>query len=137
MDRNQRMNRIAERHLSRLITSLTDFHKSQCYFMLATNLAALVVISRGGLEPQSLQQIYNSWIFLKVIAINGFLPTSFTLANLYIVGMLSWYVILISICTVALSIATFVAVGKFDPSEVELKNFAVIATSGGPPACDL
>lgn len=104
--------------------------------MLATNIAALVVVRKGGLDAQSLQQIYNSWIFLKVIAINGFLPITFTLANLYIVGMLSWYLILMSTLSVALSIATFAVVGRFDPSESEMGRLATIATVGGPVECD-
>lgn len=43
--------RIAQKHLSRLMVALTDFHKAQCFFVLATNIAALVVTRRGGLEP--------------------------------------------------------------------------------------
>ncbi|KAL9580142.1 MAG: hypothetical protein Q9212_004665 [Teloschistes hypoglaucus] len=118
------------------MTALTDFHKAQCFFMLATNIAALVVVPRGGLDPQSLQQIYNSWIFLKVVAVNGFLPTTFTLANLHLVGMLSWYLILLSGLTVALSTATLAALGNFHPSEREMQNLAKFAGSGGPPECD-
>lgn len=76
--------------------------------MTATNIVALVVIGRGGLDPQSLQQIYNTWIFLKVIALNGFLPITFTLTNLYIVGMSSWYMTLTSCVTVIFSVATFI-----------------------------
>ncbi|KAL8720767.1 MAG: hypothetical protein Q9181_007855 [Wetmoreana brouardii] len=126
---------MAQKHLFRLITALTDFQKSQCFFMIATNIAALVVISRGGLDPKNLQQIYNCWIFLKVIAVDGFLPITFTLTNLYLVGMLSWYIILMSSLTVALSIATFAAVGKFNPSKHEMDNLKEIAASGGPQEC--
>lgn len=128
--------KLTQRHLSRLVASLTDFHKSQCFFMLATNIAALVVIRRGGLEPQSLQQMYNTWIFIKVVAINGFLPITFTMVNLYAVGILSWYIIILSILTVALSIGTFTAVGHFSPSEQEMQNLAQIARSGGPQECE-
>ena len=130
-----RVNRSAQKHLCRLVASLTDFHKSQCFFMLATNIAALVVVRRGGLDPQSLQQMYNTWIFLKVVAINGFLPITFTLTNLYIVGILSWYMIVISVLTVALSIGTFVAVGQFNPSASEMQNLHDIANSSGPQEC--
>lgn len=130
------MRQSAQRHLARLMTALTDFHKAQCFFMLATNVAALVVTKRGGLDPQSLQQIYNSWIFLRVVAVNGFLPTTFTLANLHLVGMLSWYLILLSGLTVALSIATLAVVGKFNPSQDEMNNLFKIAASGGPAECD-
>lgn len=79
--------------------------------------------------------MYNTWIFLKVIAINGFLPITFTLTNLYMVGILSWYMLVISTLTVALSIGTFAAVGTFNPSELEMQNLAKIADSGGPQEC--
>lgn len=104
--------------------------------MLATNIAALVVIKKGGLEPQSLQQMYNTWSFFKVVAINGFLPITFTMTNLYVVGILSWYMIVLSLLTVALSIGTSTAVGRFSPSEQEMQNLANIAKSGGPQECE-
>lgn len=104
--------------------------------MLATNVAALVVIGRGGLDPQSLQQIYNTWIFLKVIALNGFLPITFTLANLYIVGMSSWYMTLTSCLTVIFSGATFATVGKFNPGASDMASLKTVAETGGPQECD-
>ena len=127
---------LVQKHLSRLITSLTDFQKAQCFFMLATNVAAIVVVQRGGLDPQSLQQIYNAYIFLKLIAVSGYLPITFTLANLYIVGMLSWYLILLSSLTVILSVATLGTIGVFSPSESDLTNLAILANNDGPQACN-
>ncbi|KAL8856059.1 MAG: hypothetical protein Q9178_007315 [Gyalolechia marmorata] len=135
-NRNESIRRLSQKHLSRLIAALTDFHKAQCFFMLATNIAALVVIGRGGLDPQSLQQIYNTWIFLKVIALNGFLPITFTLTNLYVVGMSSWYMTLTSCLTVLFSVATFATVGKFNPSASDMEDLKIVAASGGPVECD-
>ena len=128
-------NRLTRKHLSRLMAALTDFHKAQCFFMLATNIAAQVAIRARGLEPQSLQQLYNNWIFLKTVSLSGLLPITFTLSNLYLVDMLSWYMILLSALTVTLSVATFAAVGKFNPSESELNEMVDLASSGGPPEC--
>ncbi len=48
-----------------LTTAVVDFQKAQCFFMLATNIAGLVTPMRGGLQPQSFQQIYNTYIFIK------------------------------------------------------------------------
>lgn len=104
--------------------------------MMAINIAALVVIQRGGFDPQSLQQIYDTYVFLQVLAVNGFLPITFTLTNLYLVGMLSWFLILLSTVTVALSVATLASVGHFDPSEADMKSLAILAASGGPQECD-
>ncbi|KAL8662826.1 MAG: hypothetical protein Q9168_008197 [Polycauliona sp. 1 TL-2023] len=127
---------MAQKHLSRLVAALTDFHKAQCFFMLAINIATLVAIQRGGFEPRSLQQIYDTYVFLQVLAINGILPITFTLANLYLVGMLSWFLVLLSSVTVVLSIATLASVGQFNPSETDMRSLAKLAASGGPPECD-
>ncbi|KAL8788982.1 MAG: hypothetical protein Q9213_001391 [Squamulea squamosa] len=134
--RSQPLNHLARKHLARLVAALTDFHKAQCFFMMAINIAALVVIRRGGFDPQSLQQIYDTYVFLQVLAINGFLPITFTLTNLYLVGLLSWFLVLLSTVTVVLSTATLASVGRFDPSEAETNNLAMVAATGGPPECD-
>lgn len=133
--RSRRVNRIAEKYSSRLISSITDSHRTQCFFMLATNIAALVVIQRGGLDAQSLQQMYNTWVFLRLVAVNGFLLITFTLGNLFLVGILSWYMTLMSSLTVIVTIATRGAVGKFSPSAFEMENLATVAASGGPEEC--
>ena len=104
--------------------------------MLAINIAALVVIQRGGFDPQSLQQMYNTYIFLRVLAVNGFLPITFTLTNLYLVGMLSWFLSLLSFVTIALSVATLACVGQFNPSLANMTGLAELAASGGPEECD-
>ncbi|KAL9626867.1 MAG: hypothetical protein Q9204_006977, partial [Flavoplaca sp. TL-2023a] len=134
--RSQRLNQVAQKHLSRLVAALTDFHKAQCFFMLAINIAALVVIHRGGFDPQSLQQMYDTYVFLRVLAVNGFLPITFTLTNLYLVGMLSWFLTLLSFVTIALSVATLACVGRFNPSVADMTSLAEIAASGGPEKCD-
>ena len=74
--------------------------------MLATNIAGLLVQRSGGLEPESIQQLYNTYVFIKVIAIGGFLPITFSLFNLHMIKMLSWYPITLSIATIAVAIAT-------------------------------
>ncbi|KAL8992287.1 MAG: hypothetical protein Q9169_007216 [Polycauliona sp. 2 TL-2023] len=134
--RSQRLRRVAKKHLSRHVAALTDFHKAQCFSMLAINIATLVAIQRGGFDLKSLQQIYDTYVFLQVLAVNGFLPITFTLANLYLVGMLSCFLVLLSTVTVVLSIATLTSVGKFNPSEADMRNLATLAASGGPPECD-
>ncbi|KAL9034816.1 MAG: hypothetical protein Q9180_005199, partial [Flavoplaca navasiana] len=136
LSRSQRLNQVAQNHLSRLVAALTDFHKAQCFFMLAINIAALVVIQRGGFDPQSLQQMYHTYVFLRVLAVNGFLPITFTLTNLYLVGMLSWFLTLLSFVTIALSVATLACVGQFNPNGADMTSLAELAASGGPEECD-
>ena len=50
--------------------------------MLATNIAGLIVQKKGGLAPKSIQELYNTYVFIKVIAIGGYLPITFGLLTL-------------------------------------------------------
>lgn len=59
--------------------------------MMATNIAGFVVEKKGGLDPDSLQELYETYIFIKVIAVGGYLPITFTLLNLHMIKELSWY----------------------------------------------
>lgn len=124
-----------QRHLSRLAMALTDFQKAQCFFMLAVNIAAQFVLRRGGVQARSLQQLYNTYVFIKVLAISGYLPVTFTLFTLHLIGMVSWYLLSLSICSVALSVATLAAIGNFNPSQANLKDLASVYVSGGPESC--
>ncbi len=124
-----------QKHLSRLTVALTDFQKAQCFFMVAINIAAQVVIWRGGLQPNSLQQIYNTYVFIKVLAISGYLPITFTLFTLHIIGMVSWYLLALSVSSVALSVATLVTIGNFKPSTADLNDLASSYATGGPDSC--
>ncbi len=124
-----------QKHLSRLAVALTDFQKAQCFFMVAINVAAQVVIWQGGLQPNSLQQIYNTYVFIKVLAISGYLPITFTLFTLHMIGMVSWYLLALSVSSVALSVATLVTIGEFAPSTADLNDLASSFAAGGPESC--
>lgn len=124
-----------QKHLSRLAAALTDFQKAQCFFMLATNIAAQVVVLKGGLKLTSLQQIYNTYAFIRVIAISGFLPITFTLFTLHLLEMISWYLLLLSFCSVASSIITVRILGTFDPSPADIKDVSRTYSTGGPESC--
>ena len=123
------------KHLSRLATALTDFQKAQCFYMLATNVAALVVVKRGQLGPVTLQQIFNTYVFIKVVAICGYLPVTFVLFTLHIIGMLSWYLLLLSSFSVISSMGTLGIIGAFDPSPANIRDLTDEYSSGGPESC--
>lgn len=58
--------------------------------MIAINIAALVNKQRGGLDPKSLQQLYNNnYILTRSISISDYLPITLTLFGLHIVGIVS------------------------------------------------
>ena len=128
--------RFSEKHLSRLVVALAEFQKAQCFFMLATNVAALVVLGTlGGLNPASLQQLYNTYTFMKLVAVSGYLPVTFTLFILHLVDMQSWYLLLLSSLTVALSLSTLLVTGSFNPSQKNLDHLEELASAHGPESC--
>ena len=119
-----------------LTVALVNFQKAQCFFMLATNIAGLVIERTGGSEPESLQQLYNTYIFVKVIAIGGFLPITFTLLNLHIIKQLSWYLLAQSIVTVAVATTTLVIKDSaFIPTQDDFAQITLAASQGGPASC--
>ncbi|KAL6720051.1 hypothetical protein ACLMJK_001972 [Lecanora helva] len=118
-----------------MAVALTDFQKAQCFFMLAINIAAQAVVRQGGLEPRSLQQMYDTYSFIRVLAINGFLPITFTLFTLHLIDMVSWYLIILSGSSIALSSATLLTIGNFDPTPANLIDLASAYSTGGPDTC--
>lgn len=103
--------------------------------MLAINVAALVNTKKGGFQPNSLQQLYNTYILIKSISISGYLPVTFTLFTLHLVDVVSWYLLVLSVVTVFVSIATLFVIGNFSPSPDDLDYLSQQALSGGPSSC--
>ena len=119
-----------DRRLAHLTVALTDFQKAQCFFMLAINVAALVNKVNGGLTPVSLQQLHDNYSLLASVAVSGYLPITTTLLALHMVHMMSSYLLALSGCTVALSIATVAAIGNFNPSLGDLESIQAQASKG-------
>lgn len=44
---------------------LVEFYKAQIFFGFANAIAATVVVNQGGLDPQNLRQLNNTYIFLE------------------------------------------------------------------------
>ncbi|KAI4210508.1 MAG: hypothetical protein LQ351_006659 [Letrouitia transgressa] len=123
-------------HLVALTSALVGFQKAQCWFMLATNIAGLIVMKYGGLEPRSLQKLYNTYIFIKVIAIGGYLPITFTLLNLHLIKSLAWYPIILSIITIAVATTTLKMGGTtFVASIEDFDHINSVPSGNGPPSC--
>ena len=115
-----------------LTSALVDFQKAQCFFMLATNIASLI----GSLESESLQGLYNTYVFIKVIAIGGYLPITFTLLNLHMIEQLSWYLLSLSIGTIAVATRTLKTKNSaFVPTSDDFDKIASLASQGIPPSC--
>ncbi|KAI9793171.1 MAG: hypothetical protein M1833_000811 [Piccolia ochrophora] len=101
-----------DQHKDRLIEALVDFQRAQCYFMMAIQTASIVGTKRGGLEAETLQEIYVNYKFLNILSVGGFAPSAFVLFELWMVDYKSWYMLFLTVWTMALSTATlFLAAG--------------------------
>ena len=116
------------KRLPSLTAALTDFQKAQCFFMMAISIAALVNKYQGGLNPTTLQQLYNNYILIRSISISGYLPVTFTLMGLHLVAMVSWYLLILSTLTVGVSIVTLIDLGRFSPGQPDLDAIALAAS---------
>ena len=98
-----------------IITGLVEFQKAQCYFAVAVQTAALVYThqfqSSGGqvrIGVDTNQTDLIDAVFLFTIATNGYIPVVFSLVCISWHGHLTWYIIGLSLSSIALSTSTLV-----------------------------
>ncbi|KAL8767426.1 MAG: hypothetical protein Q9194_005993, partial [Teloschistes cf. exilis] len=123
VDRNQAYER-AERikrtnlryRIPNLISALIEFQKAQCFFMIAVQIAAIIIARKGGFGAQTLQQLSNSYSAITLLAICGYLLVVVTLVNLHGAGKSSWYLMVLSTITVVVSGVTLFTTRKFNPA---------------------
>ena len=117
-----------QKYLPALISGLVDFQKAQCFFMIAVQVAALVIITRGSLLPaKSIVEVQLNYSLLQMISVNCYLPVTFTLLNLRVFGKKSFYVFLLSLITFSLCVATQLLLTQI--------NMSGIISPIGPPEC--
>lgn len=97
-------------HSHALATALVEFHKNQCYFISAIEIAALVLGRQTRqitvAEEWSSQTVPLFDLLLSIpLSMNGFVPVIFTLTFVSRYGRLSWHIIFLSVLTIALSTA--------------------------------
>ncbi|KAL8752719.1 MAG: hypothetical protein Q9184_005650 [Pyrenodesmia sp. 2 TL-2023] len=112
-----------------LISALFEFQKAQCFFMIAVQVAAIIVVQRGGFDAKNLQQLSNSFSATTLVTICGYLPVVFTLLNLHGAGKCSWYILTLSTITVVISGVTAFNTRKFYPSPNDMAELRGITGS--------
>ncbi|KAI4253845.1 MAG: hypothetical protein L6R42_007429 [Xanthoria sp. 1 TBL-2021] len=112
-----------------LISSLFEFQKAQCFFMIAVQVAAIIIAKRGGFDAKTLQQLSNSYSAITLVAICGYLPVVFTLLNLHGAGQDSWYIIALSTITVVIAGITAFTTKRFVPSTNDLLDLCNVTGS--------
>ena len=89
----------------------------------------------GGLDPQSLQALYENYRFIEVIALNGILPITFTMFNLHLIDMMHLYLVVLSCLTILLSIITLIISSRFAVTDSDIQHLGQVASQGGPSSC--
>ncbi|KAL2039291.1 hypothetical protein N7G274_007959 [Stereocaulon virgatum] len=95
-----------------LITAVVGFHKAQCYFALAIQIAALVLTAGQASYSASPWDDYINDELCYIVATNGYIPVIFTLAYISFFGRRSWYLISLSFCSFVLSTTTLAEVTR-------------------------
>lgn len=90
-------------------TSLVDFQKAQCYYIMAIQAASLITLHRTRAEDIVAQRQATSTVVRVVATLSTVAPTVILLC-LCILEQRSWYILLLTVLTSTLSIYVF-----FDP----------------------
>lgn len=117
-------------------SSLVEFHKAQCFFILAIEIAANITVRQGTLNDDitTLQGLFNNYTLVGSISTSGFLSVTFTLLALHRAGMHSYYLLILSHCALILSVITMFSVGDFVVSGADKTKLAN-ASSTKYPKC--
>lgn len=93
-----------EDHMTNLATALLDFHKAQCYFISAIEIAALVLASEayGDFKNNESPAVFDILLALP-LSLNGIVPVAFSLSCIALYSRLSWHIILLSTVPIALA----------------------------------
>ncbi|KAG8527687.1 uncharacterized protein KY384_007841 [Bacidia gigantensis] len=127
---------LATKYIPSIVAAVVDFHKTQCIFMAAINVAAIKIVKRGGLEPKNLQQIYLNYGFLKLIAVGGYLPVTFTLFNLHLVHDIYWYPTFLAFASIVVATGSLSVLGQFSINDRDKAALDVLYNKDGTPDCD-
>ena len=104
--------------LAPLKEALVEFHKAQCFFILAVEITAQFVTRQGVTQLSNLGSIYLNYDLLRTIGISGLLPTTFTLFYLHSTDMKSWYKFILTLVSAVLAVALYMS--QFIPTHEDI-----------------
>ena len=113
---SNQLNRTNKDRILNLITALVDFQKCQCYFILAIEVATLVLVARGSVAVEKggvnidFAPTYDV-MFTIPLAMSGFVPVIFALVCISHYGRLSAPHILLSVLAVVVSTISLAMTG--------------------------
>ena len=113
-----------------------EYHKAQCFFILAITTAALITIRQGSLNHDIVtpQGLFSNYSFIGVISMGGFIQVTFLSLRSAQHWNRSWYIFILSTLAVTMSIITMFSVGDFHLSPADLQQLKD-ATTDKYPKC--
>jgi len=118
-----------EDHYIVLCATLAEFHKAQCYFTIALQIATFVII-----YSKTAPVIFVDQAFLLIVSIDGLIPVATTLYTLMTFGKRSWYMIGLSVIAMVLSTANGIHIIDTFTSYTAAPDLGSAACGGVGPA---
>ena len=97
-----------EIHVARMVEIMVEFQKAQCYFMIATQIAALIQIRRWGLNLTTLEQAERTRLFLQSLILGGMVPITWIYLCLWLRNYRSSYILALALASTALAMAVYI-----------------------------
>ena len=88
--------------------------------MFAVQVSAIASMNARLFDATNLQQLQNNYCVITILALGGFAPITFVLLQLRRLHQNSWYMLVLSALTVAMSAATYYTASKFELSAKDI-----------------
>lgn len=93
--------------MNAVATVLVEFHKSQCYFVSAIQVASIFINVQQDPRLRTISETDNLPVFPLSLGLaftmNGVVPIAFSLCTIAKYARLSWHIVLLSLITMTLS----------------------------------
>lgn len=121
-------------HSHALAIALVEFHRAQCYFISAIEIAAIVLGDKPDIAVGMEEMPPFVDVLLSIpLSMNGFVPVVFTLTFISRYGRLSWYTIILSVLTITLSTGSLAAAAFIHPQNI--LDYRSLGIMYGDPLC--
>lgn len=135
--RSREIGIVAQKQLSNLNAVMVDFHKAQCFFTIAINIAAVKVSVSSDANVGNFQMLYKTHTFLQTIAIGSYLPITFTLLNLHLVNKTFWYLAILSLISLTFGATSLGILSAFKVTAAQGEQLNHAFQEGGPRECSV
>ncbi|KAF3025915.1 hypothetical protein E8E14_014902 [Neopestalotiopsis sp. 37M] len=137
---SQFQDRLKNHHFTKcLVTATTDFQKTQIFFALSIQVSCLWSLKNfTAMDMNSYQQAENNWNFFALVSLSGCSPVALNLLTLRSIGQKSWYIMCLSVISIALSLSLFFSpalLGEDHPGPSTILSVVDSSNGNGLPQC--